>query len=539
MPREPELEIIVDPDAKSLQQKFEDMLSAYRQTLQKLQKAFQKTGLGQFADDTVNLTYYTKKFSDQLLYLRLNLGRLRTALQNAFAPIGAVVLPAINKAVNWLVRFLHSVQAVMAIWVESATGTDSMAESAKDAAKAYKTLGGAVRRSLAGFDQIERLNGPSGGSTVGSYRPDLAAAADAERLLECLRPLMEIDLTPLREAFVRLQEVAKPILAKLGQTLGWLWHSVLTPFIAWCAEQLLPAVTDTFGEGFRAAGNGCSALIDGLMLLWDAMQPVVAYIRQAVLVNLQSWQAIFGELATQLGAKGPEIATIFHNIAQVVQKVWAVVGPVLTALHTQFRETFAGLGVVAAQSLGAILEGLAGLTEFMTGIFTGNWGKAWSGILYAMKGFVNSLIGMLNAILTKLTGTLNGMIRLLNAMRFTVPSWVPGIGGESYGFGFKTLTAPQIPYLAKGAVLPANRPFMAVVGDQKHGTNIEAPLATIQEAVSQAMADYTSANMAGHSATVETLRQILEAVLGIELGDEVIASAAARRQSKLAIMQGG
>lgn len=530
------LEIIVDPDAGSVQEKFDDMLSAYQETLEKLRQAFQKTDLSDFLGDTVSLTYYTKKYADQLLYLRLSLGRLRTALQNAFAPIGAVVLPVINKAINRLAQFLHTVQAALSIFMDSATGTDSVAESAKNATKAYKSLGGAVKRSLTSFDQLERLNGASGGTAITTdANPVTVVAEDVARILAFLKPLLEIDLTPLRESFTRLWEAVKPIAAKLGEAFQWLWHAVLTPFIAWCTEKLFPALNDTFGSALQAVGSALSPLIDGLMLLWNALQPVVGFIREAVLSCLQSWQQVFGALATELGNKGPEIATIFHNIGQVIQRIWAVISPILSALYTQFQATFAGLGTVAAQAIGAILEGLAGLSEFIAGIFTGDWNRAWNGILYAMKGFVNSLIGMMNAILTKLTGTLNGMIRLVNNMRFSVPSWVPGIGGESYSFGFKTLTAPQIPYLAKGAVLPANKPFLAMVGDQRHGTNIEAPLSVIQEAVAGVMGTYA----ADQHAAVGVLEEILQAVLGIEIGDERISNAAARHQAKMAIVRGG
>lgn len=540
MAKNPELEIIVDPDAQSLQEKFRDMLGAWQQTLEKLRKTLQQTDRSEFMDQTVSLTHYTEKCSDQLLYLRLNLGRLRTALQNAFAPIGAVVLPMINKAVNRLVSFLHTVQTALSLFADMATGTDSVAESAKTASAAYKALGGTVKRSLAGFDQIERLNGGSGGSTAEAVAAPVTAVTEAAaRILALLKPLLEIDLTPLRESFGRLWETVKPILAKVGELLRWLWTSVLVPFIGWCAETLFPALTDTFGGALEAVGSALSPLINGLMLLWEALQPVVEFIRQAVVESLQSWQQVFGALAEQLGAKGPEMAAIFQNIGQVIQRIWAVISPILSALYSQFQATFAGLGTVAAQSLAAILEGLAGLSEFLAGVFTGDWNRAWNGILYAMKGFVNSLIGMMNALLVKLTGTLNGMIRLVNSMRFTVPSWVPGIGGETYSFGFKTVTAPQIPYLAKGAVLPANRPFLAVVGDQKRGTNIEAPLATIQEAVGAVMGDYMRANMAGQEATVGVLREILEAVLGIEIGDEQISHAAARYEAKMAIVRGG
>ena len=54
---------------------------------------------------------------------------------------------------------------------------------------------------------------------------------------------------------------------------------------------------------------------------------------------------------------------------------------------------------------------------------------------------------------------------------------------------------PSIPKLAQGAVIPPNAPFFAMLGDQKHGTNIEAPLETIQEAVANVMDSYGSGDI--------------------------------------------
>ena len=101
------------------------------------------------------------------------------------------------------------------------------------------------------------------------------------------------------------------------------------------------------------------------------------------------------------------------------------------------------------------------------------------------------------------------------------------------------MALPQSPHLAQGAVLPANEPFLAMVGDQRHGVNVEAPLVTIQEAVSVVMEDVIASDMAGHEATVAMLRQILEAVMGIQIGDEVIGRAAQRYDAKMAIVKGG
>jgi hypothetical protein len=134
---------------------------------------------------------------------------------------------------------------------------------------------------------------------------------------------------------------------------------------------------------------------------------------------------------------------------------------------------------------------------------------------------------------------LNALTSGMNSIKFSIPSWIPVLGGKSFSLGLKTITAPQIPLLAKGAVLPANKPFMAVVGDQKHGTNVEAPLSVIQEAMAQTMADYTAGNMAGHQATVSVLQQLLQAVLGIHLTDEDVAAAVNRYNGKMAVMTGG
>ena len=104
---------------------------------------------------------------------------------------------------------------------------------------------------------------------------------------------------------------------------------------------------------------------------------------------------------------------------------------------------------------------------------------------------------------------------------------------------FQLLRLPQIPMLAQGAVIPPNREFMAVLGDQKHGTNIEAPLETIQEAVALVLDDQISAMMAGFEALLEENRQLRATVEGIEVGDSTIGRASNRYNQRLAVQRGG
>ena len=98
------------------------------------------------------------------------------------------------------------------------------------------------------------------------------------------------------------------------------------------------------------------------------------------------------------------------------------------------------------------------------------------------------------------------------------------------------LKLPSIPYLAKGAVLPANKPFLAMVGDQKHGTNVEAPLATIEEAVANVLSRMGNV---GNEQIIVLLQEILQAILGIEIDGETISKAVDNYKRKIAVVKGG
>ena len=114
--------------------------------------------------------------------------------------------------------------------------------------------------------------------------------------------------------------------------------------------------------------------------------------------------------------------------------------------------------------------------------------NAFNGLVNLIKRPVNGVIGFINGMIRGVVNGINAILRAFNSLKVNIPSWVPGYGGRSLGFNFRMLTAPQIPYLAKGAVIPPNAPFLSVLGDQKRGTNIEAPLSTIEEALENVLA---------------------------------------------------
>lgn len=188
--------------------------------------------------------------------------------------------------------------------------------------------------------------------------------------------------------------------------------------------------------------------------------------------------------------------TIQEKMKGPLGKITAIVGGALLALGAVLLFTGAGiplgLGLLAAGGV-SLAAAIAPNWEFIVSkvkdcwgkikdfwkkniapVFTGEW---WANLAKnAMNGLIAEIESGINRALGGLGGLVNGAIRLLNK--------VPGvdIGNVSWG-------NVQLPRLASGAVIPPNREFMAVLGDQKSGTNIETPLATMVQAFKQAMTE--------------------------------------------------
>ena len=282
------------------------------------------------------------------------------------------------------------------------------------------------------------------------------------------------------------QNVLQPILTNLMQLLSTIWSSHLKP-------------------------------------LWDDILLLVASVANCL---LDLWNNLLAPVAKWIIATfGPAFAEVFNAIADVVG---VAVGAIADAID---------LAVVV----------LRGLADFLSAVFRGNWDAAWQAIgntvstvwdkmTNAIKTAVNGIIGFINRMISAVVTGINTVINALNGLSFDLPDI---FGGGHVGFHISTLTAPQIPYLAQGAVIPANREFLAVLGDQSHGTNVEAPLDTIKQAVAEVLEDLQAGQMAGFEAVVSVLREILSAVYGIELTDEDVGHAVQRWQRKQLTATGG
>ena len=303
---------------------------------------------------------------------------------------------------------------------------------------------------------------------------------------------------------------------------AWITGTLLPAIGAWITEVAIPAILGWLGS--------IVASIVSTIGLWPALliAAIVALFAALVAVIVSNWEDICDWFSGKWDDFVAGWNDFWDSVAFCAQEWWKSVTTEWTNFWNGIVDKFNALKSGLSQAWDAFWTGLSDRV-----------GDIWNGIVNTVKGAVNSLIGFINGMISAVVGGLNSAIDALNSLSVDIPDWVPVVGGNRLGFSIGHVTAPQIPYLAQGAVIPANREFLAVLGDQSHGTNVEAPLDTIKQAVAEVMEDLQAGQMAGFEAVVSVLREILSAVYGIELTDEDVGRTVQRWQRKQAIATGG
>lgn len=423
--------------------------------------------------------------------------QLKAALLTLAQPIVNVLIPAFVAFVQILARVVAGLaRLVSALFGTSAKASADAAKALNDETKAIKGAGSAAKKagkSLAAFDEINQLSDSSSGGGV-SLDPDFSIFDEADKRFDKIAKAV---------ALIGAGLLAWKISDKLPGILGTVMQKIAGIAIA-CGGLILiwDAVSDAFENGINW-GNlgelllGATALVGGLALAFGKVGAGIGVVIAggALLItafndiatngtNLKNTLALLaGLVLTGLGffiLTGSVIPLVIAGILAVVAAVLALTGN-LEEFAVNLKENILG-----------------GIIDFITGVFTGDWEKAWDGVKKIFKGIWNSIVIVVESAINIMIKGINWLISKLNTIHFDIPDWVPIIGGKSFGIHINPVAEVKLPRLATGAVIPPNREFLAVLGDQKSGTNIETPLATMIQAFKQALAEggYSGANEA-------------------------------------------
>ena len=201
-------------------------------------------------------------------------------------------------------------------------------------------------------------------------------------------------------------KVIEPIVTPFLETLSWLWDEHLSKMI-------------------KAIGDLVGSVINGALEIYNKfIQPIIMYL---------------------LDKLAPAWAFLSNFVIGIFGTLVGFISDIVTS----------------------IIKILKGIVDFIVGVFTGNWKKAWDGIKSIFSGIWDGLVGIVKAVINYIIDALNSFIAGINKIGFDVPDWVPVIGGKRWGFSIK-----KIPKLAQGGIV--DKPTYAMIGEA--GTEAVMPL---------------------------------------------------------------
>lgn len=284
------------------------------------------------------------------------------------------------------------------------------------------------------------------------------------------------------------------ILSQLGEIINNNWPLLLAILGAALLPQISTFILSTvLGAVLNALAVFIASVVASIGLWPLLLVAAVSVILAAIIETLRKHG---DDIRAGVDKFGETIADIIRSAGEKVKEIWnglwltvKLIGMQLWEDITQgWNDFWTNIGTALDSAVADIQQGWndawTAVSDFVSDI--------WEGITDTIETAINGIIGLVNGMISAIVGGVNGVIGVLNGFGFDVPEWAQDkLGVERVGFNIDPITAPQIPYLAQGAVIPANHEFLAVLGDQTNGTNIEAPLATIQQALAEVMEAYT------------------------------------------------
>lgn len=366
-----------------------------------------------------------------------SLAQIRGNLLTAFAPIYSFVLPAIRTLLSWLAKLTAVISSVFgAIFGQTASQAQANAKALYQQANATSAAGDAAekaKRQLSGLDEMNRWesndSSGGGGGGGGSAAPDFSGVSQVKlpdnvqaglaKIGEALRSIIE-SLKRIWDSPV-VQFIVKTVLYVAMQRIAWILSSV-----GLVLEGIADILDGNVWEGIKKVGRG----------LLDLMNPI--------------------------GGLQDGFKSLWEKVASGALSAWEGIKNAFKSVPEWFQSKFRD----AWQKVKDV---------FSTG------GRIWSGIKEGIestfRAVVNAIIRGMNTIIAVPFNRINSMLNTIRNAHFL------GISPFQNMWGVNPLPVPQIPMLARGAVIPANRQFLAVLGDQRNGNNLEAPESLLRQIV--------------------------------------------------------
>ena len=261
-----------------------------------------------------------------------------------------------------------------------------------------------------------------------------------------------------------IQTWGQPIIDGVTGVFNSIWKDAIDPAIktitkAWADfSGILVTTWETYGKPLiDNIGEFATKTIALFQKIWDdVLEPIITPFLETL-----SWlwdkhiKGMVENVANFIMKLVNGALEIYNKFIQPIA-MWLIdkLAPVWAFIGNFIVGTLGTVIGVITDVISGIVKVFGGLIDFIVGIFTGNWEKAWNGVKDIFGGVFDALCGLFKAPINWIIDGINSFIAGLN--KIEIPDWVPAVGG-------KGINIPKIPKLARGGIV--DKPTTALIGE--------------------------------------------------------------------------
>lgn len=454
------------------------------------------------------------------------LKKLWKPFQDAWKKEGENTINAANIALSGIAKLAKSVgKSLVEVWTNG-TGTTMLTTMLRIAQNVLKTIGNIA----SGFADAWNKNNV-GTQIIQNIADALVVVMQfVEKIAEDTATwAANLNFYPLLESISNLTSTFAPIIEAIGNVLDWIYKNIVLPMLKWAIEVGLPTIINLVSglvgffadhqsiiEAFGAAliGAFAAAKIAGLASRVIKSVSGIAMAAKGLIALMTGTGGIMGgikAIATAIGPGGVFVLAVgaaiaigvllyknWDKIKEMAGKVWdwisnktrrfvEDIGKKLRGLATKMTTIWGNIKASAHQKWNAIWSTVSGFAERIKNAIVDKFTSAkntvvnvFNGMRDAIRSVLNNIISVVNGAISKVNGAISAVESAFSFGPWKVPT---PFGSKTIGFRATFPRVPTVPYLAKGAVIPPKNEFLAVLGDQKQGNNIETPEALLRKIV--------------------------------------------------------
>ena len=318
--------------------------------------------------------------------------------------------------------------------LDDVTGTaDNMADAL------LSGVGGSIEKLKSTFDVTKFSIGEAMGDSVKTIVDKVTGLLEKFNKLD---PAMQKNIVK----FAGIAAAIGPVTIGVGKLVGGIGKGIKTFGNVTKAIGKIPGVLSKVKGAFSKVFSILGA--NPKLLIFLAVAGAIAAIAFLIIKNWDKIKPVLIKVGNWFKNLGTKIKDTFTSVKE---KTVDFVTNLVTKIKTFVASAKAQGGVIGAvfqnisNRVNALKRIFNGVITFVKGVFTGDWRKAWQGVKDIFAGIFSSLGSVLKAPLNGVIGLVNGAINRINGISFTVPDWVPVLGGRTFG-----ASIPTIPYLYRG-----------------------------------------------------------------------------------------